>query len=324
MAVEILGSLNVDIILEVDALPRAGETVLAGGTARMPGGKGANQAVAAARMGARTAMAGAVGVDEHGQWMIGLLAQDGIDASAIRQLPGVPTGTAYIAVDRSGENQIIVSLGANAAFDRTMLAPPAPDIRVILAQLETPVPTLLARFASASCVRILNTAPAVPDIDALLALTDVIILNEHELQSYRSGGPGGRIGAARALLSREDQVAIVTLGGDGSLAVWPDRHLRVPAFPVSPIDTIGAGDCFCGALAAMLDDGASIETALPVASAAAAICTLSRGAAPAMPDRAAVEAFMHARPAVSPTEHAQAIKTPASAGIESGVSEGDR
>lgn len=291
MAVEIVGSLNVDIILDVEALPRPGETILSRGLSRMPGGKGANQAIAAARMGAATQMVGAVGRDENGQWMTGILAESGVDTSAILSLEA-HTGTAHIAVDAAGENQIIVSLGANGALEAAMLQAPAVERRVILAQLETPVATVAARFADApDCTRILNTAPAVPGIDSLIALTDILILNEHELASYRPDAQADAVAAARALLTRPDQVAIVTLGAQGALAVWPERDLHVPAFPVTPIDTIGAGDCFCGALAALIDEGMALESALPLANAAAALCTQARGAAPAMPERAQVEAF---------------------------------
>jgi ribokinase len=305
MAVWVIGSVNVDVILPVAALPRAGETVLAGDVARLPGGKGANQAVAAARMGAATRFAGAVGADEAGGWMRGVLAGEGIDLSALATVEGRATGTAYIAVDAAGENQIIVASGANHAPDLPVIAPPEGDI--LLAQLELPVAALASIFAEARGRRIINAAPALPDAAALFAHADVLIVNQHELAFYVGAasidGPRDAL-AARALIVRDEQVVIVTLGAGGALAVWRNRAFHAPALPVTPIDTVGAGDCFCGALAALLDQGLAIEAALPLANAAAALCTQERGAVPAMPYRAAVEAVLQGQP----TDHARAIK----------------
>ena len=302
MGARVLGSINVDIILSVAALPRPGETVLASGSDRLPGGKGANQAVAAVRMGAATAMIAAVGADEAGAWMRGWLAEAGIDVTAVRALAGHATGAAYIAVDSAAENQIIVAPGANAHCAPDRLS--APENRdVLLAQLELPVATIASAFAEPGPLRILNAAPAVPAAAAMFGDVDVLIVNQHELAYYLGvaaiESPRQAL-AARGLLTRSDQVAIVTLGAGGALAVWPDRAFHAPAVPVTPVDTVGAGDCFCGVLAALLDEGLSIEAALPFANAAAALCTQTRGAAPAMPTRPAVEAFLRN----APTEHA--------------------
>lgn len=286
MTVHVVGSINIDIIARVETLPGPGETVLALGAERLAGGKGANQAAAAARMGADCRMIGAVGTDEGGLWIRDLIAATGVDTAGIARVEA-DTGAAHIAVEASGENQIIVLPGANAH----VVPPPAIASGVLLAQLEIPIDRLAALFAaSAQALRILNAAPPSPAALSMLADVDILIVNEHELAALAGGG------SLRSLLSRPDQVGIVTLGGKGLLAVWPDRELFVPAWPVAAIDTIGAGDCFCGALAALLDEGLALEQALSKASAAAALCTLKPGALPAMPARDDVERFISGAP----------------------------
>lgn len=296
MQVDVVGSVNVDLVLRVDDLPGPGETVMAVGFARMPGGKGANQAAAAARMGAATRLLGAVGDDEAGVWMREQLAQAGVDIAALVTQPGLPTGAAHIAVDARGENQIIVLPGANHALGPVT---PLTGARVVLAQNEVPVESIASAFSGTEALRLLNAAPAEPTALAIFGLVDVLIVNEHELARYAAlaGVTGADEAAlAHALLMREEgaprEAVVVTLGARGCLAVWRDRQVAVPAFPVTPLDTIGAGDCFCGALAALLAQGSDLESALPMANAAAALCTQTNGAVPAMPTRAAVEAFM--------------------------------
>ncbi len=309
MAVHIVGSINIDIITSLKRLPLPGETVLADATARLPGGKGANQAVAAARMGAQAQFTGAVGKDDSGTWMVRRLAQEGIDVSGIRSLPDEATGTAYIAVDARGENQIIVVSGANARL--TDCTPVGEG--VLLSQLEVPVATLAPLFARSRALRILNTAPALMEAKGLFADVDVLVLNRPELDIYAPEGQGERDGKddlaalavrVRELFCRDDQAAIVTLGALGALVVRKGAMFHVPSVPVQPVDTVGAGDCFCGALAALLDEGRSLEEAVPFACAAAALSTLSHGAAPSMPSRAAVSDLL-CEPA---TEHALQIK----------------
>lgn len=298
MQVDVVGSVNVDLVLRVDDLPGPGETVMAVNFARMPGGKGANQAAAAARMGAATRLLGAVGDDEAGVWMREQLAQAGVDMTAVVTQPGLPTGAAHIAVDARGENQIIVLPGANHALGPVT---PLPGARVVLAQNEVPVESIASAFAGTDGLRLLNAAPAEPTALAIFGLVDVLIVNEHELARYAAlaGVTGADEAAlAHALLMRGEgaprQAVVVTLGARGCIAVWRERHVAVPAFPVVPLDTIGAGDCFCGALAALLAEGFDLASALPMANAAAALCTQTHGAVPAMPTRAAVEAFLAA------------------------------
>ncbi|MBN8818843.1 MAG: ribokinase [Sphingomonas sp.] len=313
MRVTVLGSINVDTILSVVELPRPGETVMASASVRAPGGKGANQAVAAARMGASTSMIGAVGDDPDGAWMRSLLEKDGIAVASVLALPGVATGAAAIAVDARAENLIIVSPGANSALTPSALPTPTDD--VLLAQFEVPVATIAAAFADARGPRLLNAAPAMAEGAFLFAQSDVVIVNEHELAFYAGCDAietrEAAETAARPLLSRDDQAIVVTLGADGALAIWRDRAVHVPGLPVTPVDTVGAGDCFCGSLAALIAEGRSLEAALPLANAAAALCTQARGAAPAMPRRSAVEAFCDA-----PKDRASPVKTPPDAGID--------
>ncbi|AKH41131.1 ribokinase [Altererythrobacter atlanticus] len=301
MAVQVAGSINVDLIQSVELLPRPGETVLALSSSRLPGGKGANQAVAAARMGAATNMIAAIGDDENGQWMRSKLAADNVHVGGIATLPGQATGTAYIAVDRKGENQIIVASGANARLAPLDVEYAAAEADILLAQLEIPIETVLAFFTAPSAesrIRILNAAPARPEASSLFAHTDILIVNEHELAVYL--GLDGELShadrarAARGLISRPDQIVVVTLGAQGALAVRMDDELHVPAAKVTPVDTIGAGDCFTGALAALIDGGLAVADALPLANIAAALCTQQHGAIPAMPTRSDVDRFLAA------------------------------
>ena len=303
MAVQIAGSINVDMIQSVTSLPGPGETVLAHKSVRLPGGKGANQAVAAARIGAETNMIAAIGDDEGGRWMAEQLQSAGVGIDHVRTIPGLPTGTAYIAVDAQAENQIIVASGANAALAPDHLPPLEGGPHVLVAQLEVPVETIRAFFASAETggsLRILNAAPAVPEAAALFALTDILIVNQHELALYL-GLPKAPATAedalvARGLISQPGQVIVVTLGAQGAIAVRAQDHFHVPGIPVTPLDSIGAGDCFVGALAAMLDadpaDRCPIDQAISFANAAAALCTQKNGAIPAMPTRAEVDAMI--------------------------------
>lgn len=303
MAVQIAGSINVDMIQSVAALPGPGETVLAHKSIRLPGGKGANQAVAAARIGAQTHMIAAVGDDEAGRWMTDQLQQAGVGVDHVRTMAELSTGTAYIAVDAQAENQIIVVSGANAALAPEHLPPMDGRPHVLVAQLEVPVETIRAFFSAAGstdCIRILNAAPAIPEAAMLFDQTDILIVNQHELALYLSlpKAPSSAEDAliARRLISRPEQVIVVTLGAQGAIAVRAQDHFHVPGIPVVPLDSIGAGDCFVGALSAMLDqtpeNRCSIEQAISFANAAAALCTQKQGAIPAMPTRAEVEALV--------------------------------
>ncbi|WBO21964.1 ribokinase [Sphingomonas abietis] len=297
MSVVVFGSINADLVTRVDRLPRAGETVSALSVAELPGGKGANQATASAMFGVATRMIGAVGSDGHAGMMIAALSAAGADTSAIARLPG-PTGTAHVCVSSDGENQIVVVAGANALVAATEAWPGrAGDI--CLAQLELPVAAvgaMLAQARRAQALTILNAAPALAEAALLLADVDVLVVNETELAFYCGDAvpadPEAAIVAARDFLRRDGQWIVVTLGAAGIVAVSGDRTLAVPAPKVSVVDTTGAGDTFCGVLAAALSEGQQMESALRFACAAAALSVQRIGAAASMPGRAEIEAAM--------------------------------
>ena len=296
------GSLNMDLVARVATLPRPGETVAGQGLQRLPGGKGLNQAIAAARMGVAVAMIGARSDDADGATLAALLAAEGIDASGVRRRPAegpsaAHTGLAQVIVADDGANAIVVHGGANTTLTpdeaRESLASLSPvgaaagatqGSRIAVAQLETP-PATVAAFLEAARARgmrtLLNTAPALPDTRALLALADIVVLNETELEHY-AGAPADA-DTARRLLDRPDQAIIVTLGAQGALCVTADGASHFAAPRVAVRDTTGAGDCFCGVLAAMLARGHDLAAALPQAVKAASLAVTRVGAAPSMP-----------------------------------------
>jgi ribokinase len=302
MSVCVLGSLNLDIVCRVAELPKPGETVMARGVERLPGGKGANQAVASARCGVRTHLIGAVGRDEAGDAMLAALRRAGVEAGQVLRLAGHATGQAFIWVSEAGENSIVVAGGANLAVTSRMPdAEAAARSRVLLAQLETPVETIEALYggapADAGCLRLLNAAPALPEARRLFPLADILIVNETELAAFAGVSLAADdldavVGAARALISRPDQTVVATLGAAGAVAVTPGGRVLMGGRSAQVVDTTGAGDCFCGVLAARLSEDADLETALAWANAAAALSTERPGAAPSMPSRAEIEAAL--------------------------------
>lgn len=301
MTVCVLGSVNLDTVLRVDRLPLPGETLAATSSARHLGGKGANQAVSASRMGAKTLFVGAVGQDSAGARLRQSLIAEGVDVTHLNELVGQATGRAYITLDSSGQNSIVVAGGANGAFcpdDLPVSA--ARTANVLLSQLETPIDAIARLFSAPrplGSIRILNAAPALPEGRALFDLVDILIVNETELMTYTGlGSPKDAVAqledAARSLVSRPDQIVIVTLGSVGAAIVSSTGVRMVAGRSVNPIDTTGAGDCFCGVLAAELDRGADLETAVEVANAAAALSVTRPGAAGSSPLAQEVEAFL--------------------------------
>jgi ribokinase len=299
----VCGSLNMDLVARVAKLPRAGETVAGESLQRLPGGKGLNQAVAAARMGAAVAMIGARGDDADGATLAALLAAEGVDTGGLRvrdarTLPAAHTGLAQVIVAADGENSIVVHGGANMtlaadeardalaalwpdALPAVTAAPSAP--RVALAQLETPtdaVAAFLGAARAAGATTVLNPAPALPGTLPLLAQAAIVVLNETELAAYAPAGHA--VLAARSLLRGACRAVIVTLGGEGAWLVTAEGDARFPAPAVAVVDTTGAGDCFC-VLAASLAEGHRLEAALPRAVAAASLAVTRVGAAPSMP-----------------------------------------
>ncbi len=298
MSVCVLGSINLDIVCRVEELPGPGETVMALDVQRFPGGKGANQAVASARWGAPTAMIGAVGQDEAGEDLLAHLASAGVDTSGIQRLADAPTGMAHINVSAAGENMIVVIGGANRAVSAQQIASHGLGAhRVVLAQLETPIEAIAALLAQAKNVtKILNAAPAVHDAKGLFPLADILVVNQSELAHYAQIANTGEshidvVTAARSLISRPHQQVIVTLGVRGAMAVNSSDVISVVGHPVDVVDTTGAGDCFCGVLAASLDEDIPLPEALLHANKAAAVSTRRAGAAVQPNLRAEVEAL---------------------------------
>lgn len=287
--VVVVGSLNLDLVARTPRIPGPGETVQATGYAELPGGKGLNQAVAAARAGAAVAMIGAVGDDVAGDTLREVARRDGVDDRWIATVPGVPTGRALIAVDDAAENSIVVVPGANGRAALSEL----PPSKVVLAQLEVE-PELVAqafRLARArGATTVLNPAPAERVTPEVLALADVVVPNQHELEVL-----GGRAALAAAGVG----TLIVTLGSDGADlfdATDPSARARhVDPFPVRPVDTTGAGDAFCGGLVARLAAGDGLPDALVFASANGALATTRPGAVPSLPGAEATRALIAGR-----------------------------
>ena len=293
----VAGSINMDVVATADRHPRIGETVTGDAVLYFPGGKGANQAVAAAKLGAPTALIGRLGKDAFGDELKAFLAAQGVDLTFLQQTSEAHTGTALITI-ANADNTIVVVPGANALVSAADVAAPAfakGDIAV--SQFEIPLPAITAFFHRARAVgvtTILNPAPAIEAERELLDLADILILNESELGLLAGTGlsdtddPARFIEAARSLQMSQDKTVCVTLGKRGALALVEGRPLIIPGRSVKAVDTTGAGDCFVGAVAAQLAAGKSIADALHYANAAASICVQRMGAAPSMPTAAEV------------------------------------
>lgn len=299
--VVVVGSINADLVAHAPHLPAPGETVAGDGFARHPGGKGANQAIAAARAGVPTEMVGRVGDDPFGAELRAFLAAQGVDVAHVATTPS-PTGVALIVVDADGENSIVVVGGANAEVcegDASGVSPGPGD--VVVSQFETPVATTLAVFTAATAAgarTLLNPAPAAPVPDELLAVTDVLVVNEVELGQVAgtdlgaTPGPDEVVAAARVVRHGHGEVAVVaTLGAHGIVAVAEGEPIVRAAHPAAAVvDTTGAGDCFVGWVAAGLARGDALDAALDDALVAAALCVARPGAGSSMPTRAEVVA----------------------------------
>lgn len=296
--IHVVGSINLDLIATLDRLPRPGETLSGNGFATAPGGKGANQALAARRAGASVAMTGAVGRDPFAAQALDLLTADGVDLDRVR-IADAPTGTALILVGGDGENMIAVVPGANGAVstsDCAVLDLSAGD--VLLLQHEIPMETVahaLALARAAGAISVLNTAPAHPDRADLLANADIVVANETEFDLYAAAlalEGGDRAARMADFVRRTGRTVIVTLGGDGAIAATPEGFERADALAISPVDTVGAGDTFCGYLAAGLAEGMTLHKAMQLAAAAGSLACLNQGAQPAIPARAEVDAAL--------------------------------
>ncbi len=299
--VVVFGTLNVDLVWQVAALPRAGETVVARATERQFGGKGANQAVAAARQGGVVTLVGAVGDDADGRAYRAHLAREGVEVGAVAEVAGAATGTAHVYVDAAGENLIVVDPGANARIEPACLRAVLPGAAVLLVQLEAGAAAgaeAMRLGAEAGVLTLLNASPVSADFPWGTVTAEAAIVNEHEaaaifgrvVDEWTRLTPSERAEFVRARGLRQ---LVITRGAEPTLHVAPDGMLTaVPTLAVRPRDTVGAGDTFAGTLAAELARGADWPVALRRAKAAAALATLALGAQAAMPTRAAVDAAL--------------------------------
>jgi ribokinase len=329
----VLGSLNMDISVTVPSLPVPGATVLGGAAAFAPGGKGANQAVAAARLGAGAGlsvrMVGCVGDDDFGRTLRAALRAEGVDDSAVRTVAGVPTGIAMITVDQAGENTIAVAPGANrevgeaevAAAREVTVAPagvaaPESAAQVLVISAEVPVPAIRAALGAGlvagapAIVRVLNLAPAPPEgAELVAAQPDWLVVNESEAAAVLARPVAGLADAARAaadLVAAGARNAVVTAGAAGAAYRGPrdtgPAQLTVPGFKVQAVDTVGAGDTFVGALAVALAAGVRPVDAVTAAAAAGAAAATRAGTQSGMPSPADILAATGHRWPVSPNE----------------------
>ncbi len=297
----VVGSANVDFTVAAARLPRPGETITDGSLLVNHGGKGANQAVAARRLGAEVRFVGCVGDDASGREIRAALAQEGIDVAGISVTAAAATGTALIVVDREGRNQIAVAPGANRALTVEMVRRREVDVvwaDVVMCQLETPLETaawVLREARTRGKTTLLNPAPMRDDAVALVPLADCVTPNEIEAEGLTGlavGDAEGAVAAGHALRKLGAGTVVVTLGPAGALACTPQGDLRVPAFAVTVVDTTGAGDAFNAGLAVGLAERLALRDALRLASATAALACTRRGAQASLPARADVDRLL--------------------------------
>jgi ribokinase len=302
MSIIVAGSVNVDFILRVTALPRPNETITGHDMAVAIGGKGLNQAVACARLGTPTLMIAAVGDDSFAGQATAYLTDNGVDTSEVKALPGVATGVANIFVAEDGQNMIVVTPGANARLTPAMVDAAEAAIAgavALIVQLETPLETVKRALEVArrhGVMTVLNPAPVKAGALELFALADLVTPNETELAALT--GIAGQdddslTQALQALLEAGARQAVVTLGSQGSATLIDGALVRVPAFSVTAVDATGAGDHFNGALATRLVAGEDLLAALRYASAASAL-SVTRSSADSAPTMTEVEAFLNA------------------------------
>ncbi|MBO1903029.1 ribokinase [Leucobacter weissii] len=302
--VVVIGSANVDLVVRVPRRPDGGETLIGGDLQQLPGGKGANQAAAAARCGAEVAFVGRVGADANGDYLRGRLAGAGVDVSLLRSVER-PTGTAIILLTPDGENSIVVSPGANGAFGPAEGEDVGAALRgahVAVLSLEIPRETAfgVAGAAVDAGVRVvLNAAPATRLGGETLSLCDPLIVNEHEAREALGLGADHAAAAdyprlAELLRTAGARSVVITLGGEGAVVADAGGITRVPAYRVPVTDTTGAGDAFVGAVAAELAAGAALSEAVRFATAVSAVSVQRVGAQASYAERSEVEAFIAA------------------------------
>lgn len=287
VSIAVLGSVNLDLVAAVERLPVPGETVTGATLSRFPGGKGANQALAAKRLGADVALIACVGDDAEAEAALRLLVAGGVDLSGCMRHATASTGVALIAVARSGENQIVVAPGANREFAAAAVRLPPADALIL--QLEVPLETLEQAAAAFDGFVCLNLAPAINVQERLLACADLIVVNETEARFY-----GALLDGPRCLVARTGGSAGAKLFAAGRLIA------SASAVPVQTVDTTGAGDAFTAALTVSLLEGRDAQAALEFACAAGAAATTRAGAQPSLPTRSEVEKLLAGQPPANP------------------------
>ena len=295
----VFGSINIDLVVPVERLPRPGETVLGPHYALVPGGKGANQALAAARAGGQVRMIGRVGRDGFADLTLADLEAAGIDLSAIER-DALPTGCALIPVDRDGGNLIIVASGANrATVERQVADELLTSQTLVILQMEVPLAEnwrLVERAKRRGARVMLNCAPAAGVPQAALAALDWLVVNESEAELLARDLSLTAVdarSAGRAIAAAVGTTVIVTLGGEGAVAFAGADIWTIGTLPITPVDTTAAGDAFVGAFAAAVDGGAALPSALHRASVAGGLACTIAGAQPSLPTRAAIEGRLH-------------------------------
>lgn len=281
----VVGSANADLVVPADRRPGAGETVLGGDTVVSPGGKGANTAVAAARLGADVALLAAVGEDAYAGLLLDSLRDAGVRTGLVRRVAR-PTGIAYITVTPDGENSILVSPGANQALEPSVVDSALEGVKVVVASMEIPLATVeraVAVAAEKKVCSLLNLSPVAAVSKETLAALDVLVVNEHEAAWLLGDGV-----APERLLDLGPSAAVVTLGARGALVITGDGTTEIAAPKVTAVDTTGAGDGFTGALAAAIAEGKTLETAARRAVQVAAVSVTRHGAQPSYPTAAEV------------------------------------
>lgn len=294
----VCGSINTDLVVSVTRAPDAGETVTGSGFATFGGGKGANQAVAAARYGAAVAMLGALGDDDFGRARLDDLQREGIDTSSVGIDQRRPSGVASITVEASGENRIAYVPGATLGVTESQAITAFERVRpgVVLTTLELPLASLKHLYAAAKqagATVICNATPEPENGSELAGQADILIVNEPEalaLLGIEDGGDWELI--ATQLLEQGPAVVVITLGAAGALLATPDTSVLIPALNVEVVDTTGAGDAFCGAFAAAIAAGSSIEKAARIGVVAGSLAVTKPGAQPSMPSRDDIERML--------------------------------
>lgn len=296
----VVGSFNMDLTTYVQRMPRPGETVMGDRFVTGPGGKGSNQAIAAARLGAEVTFVGRVGQDGFGETALKMWRDNGVDTRYVVVDPERATGVAPILVEAGGENMIVVALGANLALstadvDAAIEAIKSADMLVTGLEIPPATAAYALTIAKANGVRtILNPAPAAALPDATVADADYLTPNETELEVLTGLGTGAVERAARMLFKRPDQTVIVTMGGAGTRYYTASESGHVPVFQVDVVDTTGAGDSFTAAVAVALGEGLALADAVRFGNAAAALCVTKPGTASSMPYRAEVDTLLKA------------------------------